>query len=438
MGKKKLSAVILSAFLLVLSACGSEEKATGDKKESKEETEIVEAKAEAPEKKETEKEADKEADKEQEEEKKKESAQANENEIMNPGIAKESEGDVEVVYTNTEPNISHDMEGFMVSVDKYQIVSVKNMHKSVTIPFDDEPDGYVITAQVTIENKTDKDLFFPYSSIAIQSKDQFDIASATRTFINEEDRINPKLETPGSSKYAAGEKVSGFLTFLYTNAEFADLEQANSKFKISASAADNDQFKNRLGLDGIFEFPTSAEKAESIAGKEDFYQDRIVTDNVAEKKMLFQKSDINKTEELNGVAVTVEGVQYTLLTPTESYKNSFSNFGDSGVIALTMKLNINNQSASSISSQFTSAKIRIDDNRATAFSAGTMEPRRVDEIKAGEESEQLFVFLFRKDEFDIFNKFDLEYGPIKDMDLKDISKGNSITFSIPKPKPNPK
>ena len=60
--------------------------------------------------------------------------------------------------------------------------------------------------------------------------------------------------------------------------------------------------------------------------------------------MLFEKVDINETKEIDGVKITLNGVQYANVTPTEAYSNSFSNFGDSGLVALTAKMTIENGS----------------------------------------------------------------------------------------------
>lgn len=136
-------------------------------------------------------------------------------EILNPNIAVETEGNVKVVYTNKESTFIHDMNGFKVSVDEYQIVKVNDMNEDSTIPFDDQIDGYVVSTKVTIENGTSKPMY-------------------------------------------------------YNNRHKIQLSNANSRPK--------------------------------------FYQDRLTTDNMDGKKMIFRKSGTNETRQIDDVKVTLEGV----------------------------------------------------------------------------------------------------------------------------------
>ncbi|MBX9976041.1 hypothetical protein [Cytobacillus firmus] len=49
----------------------------------------------------------------------------------------------------------------------------------------------------------------------------------------------------------------------------------------------------------------------------------------------------------------------------------------------------------------------IDNDRGNVLSQGMAEPSDLKEILAGEQGDKYHVFLFRKDEFEIFKKFDL-------------------------------
>ena len=54
---------------------------------------------------------------------------ADDAEILNPNIAEMTEGDVEVLYTNKKPGYAHDMDGFIVTIDEYQITKVSDMNR---------------------------------------------------------------------------------------------------------------------------------------------------------------------------------------------------------------------------------------------------------------------------------------------------------------------
>lgn len=118
MGKKVILSLAIISFMLLFAACGSSEKASKEKETKPKTTEI---------KSEIQKKEKESVDKEEE--------TKDSGEILNPAIAEETEGNVEVIYTNNQPNFSHEMDGFKVNVEEYQIVQVTDMNPDVTIPF---------------------------------------------------------------------------------------------------------------------------------------------------------------------------------------------------------------------------------------------------------------------------------------------------------------
>lgn len=415
--KKWFMGPVVLTSLLLLTACGEEEKETAPKKavEPKKEkaaetenTEPVEETTNEPVEAET----------------------ADSNEVMNPAIAEQSEGEVEVIYTNKNPEYSHNMDGFKVLIDEYQVVKVTDMLPSVTIPFDDQTDGYVVTAKVTLENGTDKPAYYNNSQ-KIQLDSEYNYIAADHVnFINEKDRVKSTKETE-TGKYAVGEKVTGLVNFLFTNEEFESLKTVKPKYIIEGGMADNNQFKNSFNGEGNFDFFFNDDQAKAVAGAQKFYPDQLTTDNVADKKMIFEKVGINETKQIGDVKVTLEGLQYTEITPGDANKARFKNFGDSGIVALTVKLNLDNQSDQPINLSLVS-KLRIDENRGTAFSEGMLEPVNPREIKAGSQGEKYHVFLFNKDEFNIYKKFTLEFGPFIGDNGKALFKEKFAKFNLPR------
>ncbi|HZG70789.1 MAG TPA: hypothetical protein VEY51_04555, partial [Chondromyces sp.] len=135
---------------------------------------------------------------------------------------------------------------------------------------------------------------------------------------------------------------------------------------------------------------------------------------------------------IGDVKVTLEGVQYTEIIPTEANKGMFVDFGESGVAALTVKMNIDNQSSSPVSINNLGTALTVDDNRAKYLSQGMAEPTYPLEIEAGQQGEKLHVFLFRKDEFQLYKKFTLEFGPFIAQDGEEAFKGRTATFILPR------
>ncbi|CAM4005964.1 DUF5068 domain-containing protein [Mesobacillus zeae] len=408
---KIISSLFLSATLL-LTACGNDEEASGTKEKAN-----SKPKTEEPAKVKAEK-----------TEAKSEKLASGSNEVMNPNIEKESEGNVEVLYTNKEPNYSHDMNGFKVRVDEYQIVKVTDMNNDFFIEFDDQTGGYVITAKVTIDNTTKKAMYYP-PNFQIRLSSESNYIPDDRSFVKEE---HPKSSVEKeSSKWGAGEKVEGLVSFTLTNEEYESLKSVKPKFVIEGGAADNDQFKGGFMEAGVYDFTFSEEQAKEAASAPQFYPDELTMRNMADKKMIFEKSGINQSKQIDGVKVTLEGVQYTEITPGEEHKERFRNFGDSGIVALTVKLKLDNQTEETITPRMIVSKVAVDKNRGNALSEGMVEPSEPREIKAGEQGEKYHVFLFRKDEFGLYKSFNLQFGPLYNGGEK-LFKGKTVTYSLPR------
>lgn len=413
---KVLSVSILSAAMLLLAACGNEEKASESPKEndSKAKTEETSNKGKTNEKA--------------------EESDTKSGEVLNPSIAEETEGNVEVVYTNKEPGFLNDINGFKVSINEYQIVKVTDMNEDSKLRFDGQNNGYVVTTKVTIENGTDKPMYYN-NNHKIQLSNEYDyIPSDWKTLVPEDQQINKiKKNKEKITLYEAGEKVTGLMSFRLSDAEFEKLKTVKPKYIIEGGLADNEQAKNsNMQQSPAYDFIYSDEQAKQTAEQPQFYQDRLTTDNMADKKMIFEKSGINDTKEIDKVKITLEGVQYTEVIPTEANKERFRNFGDNGIVAVTVKLNVDNQTSEPVDISNLKTTLNIDDNRAKVLSQGMAEPREQREIAAGQKGEKLHVFLLRKDEFEIYKKFDMRFGPFVGTDGKDQFKGKSATFSLPR------
>ncbi|MCM3162506.1 DUF5068 domain-containing protein [Metabacillus litoralis] len=421
MKKSKFLFSTLFFSTLLLAACGNDEEASGTKQE------------EAPAQAEETQTANDEVETETEEQDAGEQPQGD-NETLNPFIAEDSEGNVEILYTNKDPQYTHDMEGFKVSVDEYQLVKVTDVNEYSTIYFDDQVDGYVVTAKVTIENGTDKPMYYNNSHRIQLSNDLDYIPSDWKAFVPEDQQIfKIKKNQDDISLFEAGEKVTGLLTFKMTNEDFEKLKSVKPKYVIEGGVAENSDFSGSIsGNSPSYDFIYNDEQAETTASQPQFFQDRLTSDNWADKKMIFEKANINDTKKIGDVNVTVEGVQYTEVIPTEANKEMFSDFGDSGVAALTVKVKIDNGSTTPVSINNLGTILNVDDNRVRVLSQGMAEPRDPATIAAGETGEKLHVFLFRKDEFGLYKKFVMEFGPFYAENGEQAFKGRTAEFTLPR------
>ena len=76
-------------------------------------------------------------------------------------------------------------------------------------------------------------------------------------------------------------------------------------------------------------------------------------------------------------------------------------------------------------------KLTIDENRGIMLNQGMLEPDFSSTSNLGDIDEFLTVSLFRKDEFDIFKKLELQVGPLKGSDANELFKEKMVTFNLP-------
>ncbi|MFC0523392.1 DUF5068 domain-containing protein [Pontibacillus salicampi] len=415
--------VSLWFILLILSACGSEEDAAGTE-ESESDVKEEETKSE-----DTTVETD--TTSIEEDETASNTSSENKEGMINPSIKEKSGGEVDVVYTNEDPQYSHDMEGFKVAVNQYDIVKVTGMSDEYAIPFDDQADGYVVTADVTIHNTKDKAMYYN-NMYRIQLSNEVDYiqSDTNRTFVDDQYPSSEKESEP--SKYAAGEKVSGLISFTLTKEEFQAVKNVNPKFIIEGGVADNKQYSGAFQEDATFDFAYSGEQSKENASNDAFYPDRMTNDNLADKKMISDQK-VNESKQIGDVNVTVEGVQYTEIIPTKGNEQRFSNFGDSGIVSVGVKVNLDNQSEQTLSIWNVGSELTIDEGSGIANANLMAEPRNPRELEAGEEGTKYHVFLFEKKNFETFESIELTFGPFVAEDGSGMFEEGTANFSLPMP-----
>ena len=418
----RLRIMIMACLILVITACGNEKEETKKEDNKKEEaTEEVSA-----EKKET---------KDSVAAKGEETAASVSSDILNPAIAEKTEGNVEVLYTNKEPNYSNEMKGLKVNVEEYQIVKVSDINADTAYFFKDQSEGYIVTAKVNINNESGRDLYYNNTHRIQYGTIYETIPGKWRDLVDEKDYlVKRRGEDVGLVK--DGEKITGLLNFIMTNEEFKAISNTTPKYIIEGGAADNKRFEGSFGADSpAFDFVIGEQQAEKLAAQPKVFQDKLTSDNMATKKLLYENLKINEANNIDQVNLTLEGIQYAEITPSEATKSMFRNFNESGIIALTMKFKVENKSDQPLNINSISAFLRANDNQMSYMSQPSLEPDQQREpLEPGTTGEILHVFLIEKDLFSITKKLKLEYGPFRGKDGKDLFKGKKAEFTIPLPK----
>lgn len=411
---KKMMAASVFATILLVSACGNvenEDSAEPEKQINKE----------------TNTEIEKEVEKEIEKVEEKDDITVSSDEILNPYIAEVTGGDVEIVFSNTKPDMKHIFgDGVSIQIDGYQIVHVTNMNESKKYEFQDQDEGYVLTYKMTLDNQLNEDVFFNASSMLL-SDDATENLFMKAHFVDREQWMNDDSNDV-VRQYSKGKSFTGMQAYAMTKEQFDRIKAPT--LTISQPFL-NDDTSKLIGKEAVFKLPFSGVATKISTIVPEYYADKMVTDNIADKVLFFSKEDINEEKEIDGVKVVLNGVQYAKITPTTAHASRFSNFGEGPLVALTAKFTVKNDSDLSFSKFLIEKKLILDQNRGTMRSEGMLEPTVNGDMKPGDSDEVLAVFIFREDEFNLLKELDLQFGPLKDDKANKLFKEKSVTFKLP-------
>ncbi|GKV68964.1 hypothetical protein NCCP2716_14620 [Sporosarcina sp. NCCP-2716] len=418
----------IAASLLLLGACGSA-KDTDEETASATASEPASAEKKKEETAAETTETEEQTDTEETEGSETEAAEASESgsaENLNPYIEEETGGDVEIVFTNNDPKLTHDYsDKVSLAIESYQIAHVTNVNESAKHNFDEEDEGYVITYKFSFDTKLDEDVYFNASTMML-SDDGTENLYMRRSLVKEDDWLKGDKDNAGR-QYSAG-TYTGMQAYTMTKTQY---ERLTAPTLTVDRPMLEDDFKKSLGDEAIFKIPFNEDGAEKASKSSALYADKMVTDTIADKELFFSKEDIQETKKIDGVSITLEGVQYADITPTAAHADRFRNFGDGPLVAVTAKLTVDNNSDAAFAKSFADARLLLDQNRGTMLSEGMLEPTLYDDQQPGESEEYLKVFLFRKDEFDLLKNLSLQFGPLADGNAKKLFKEQSVTFELP-------
>lgn len=348
-------------------------------------------------------------------------------------MEEETEGTANVIYETNEAQ-EYDLEDMNVSIDGYTIVELKDFHTNYSIPFNDQTDGGVIIAKYTVTNDRDEDAYYSphfYMSYTGATK----AFGPNRDLIPVEEQISEELSHKDNYLIKAGETATGYYAYSFGQDHFEEaLEASTVAVEIPAGQGKEDSFDEPIGKDGKITLSLNEDGEARQEGNKDFYNDKVTSEDMGDKEMLKEKNDIGESQDLRDVKVTLDGYQFTEFTPNEVEAGRFSNFTE-GVVLLTVKFELDNQGDDNIGLNSLSTKLTVNNGGQWMLNEGMLLDYRNDDIvKAGDSGELLQIFVLDKEQYDKIwqdKDFELEVGPMKDEEAKDISKGNRITFTLP-------
>jgi len=349
-------------------------------------------------------------------------------------MEKETQGKTKVLFENNEPQV-HKMENVSISLDAYSVVELKDFHTDFNIPFNEETNGGVILAKYTVKNDMDKDVYYmPSLDITFTGAEKY--YTNYKELIPEEDQLPTKLSYSTDYLLKKGEEVTGYIAYPFGAADLAKINELGTvAVMVPLPLTEKEKYDSTIGSEGRFNLALHAAGSEKVSSNASFYQDKATMENMGEKKMLKEKSDINESKKIGDVNATLEGYQFTAFTPNEVEAPRFSNFTN-GVTLLTVKFKLDNKAASEIGLSAMSSKLTVNDGSQYLLSEGMLLNYSYNDIiKAGEAGELLQVYVLDQEQYEKIWKdkaFELELGPIRDKGAKDTSKGHTVTFTLPK------
>lgn len=417
-----LTTMILS--FLIISGCGSDDKeaqevTTTDAAEEKKEPEDSETEKEPGEDVEVDNESDA-----------KDSA-GSFSELINY-MEDETEGMAKVLYENNEQQ-KHEMEGVSVSLDEYTLVELKDFNAMFDIPFNDKTDGGVIITKYTIMNDTDDDAYYMPAFYASYTGAQ-KAFNNYKDLLPEDEQIPTKLSPKDDYLIKAGESISGYYTYPFGEDQLKDvLDEGTVAVEVPAPHSEKGEVNSTFGKEGKFTLSLNEDGAKKAESDKAFYEDKVTSYNMGEKEMLEEKDGIDKSEELGDITVTLDGYQFTEFTPNKEEAPRFESFKN-GMVVLTVKFNIDNENSSEIGNNSVTSKLTVNDGSQYMLNEGMLlDYRNDDVIESGDSGDLLQVYLLDKEQCEKIWKdksFEIEIGPMKNAEAKDISKGKKATFTL--------
>lgn len=426
---RKLNLVLLAlvAFVLVVSGCSKKDV---EVKEEPENEEVKENTEEEPEEKQ----------KEEPEEEPEEEATEGDSEFteMIGEMEDITDGETKTLFENNQAD-EENIEDIHISLDGYVLMELNDFHADFEIPFDDNTDGGVMIAQYTVENNRDEDVYYqPFFDMSYTGYTR--TRSNERLLLPEEEQIDTKLGPSNDYKLPKGESVSGYTAYALSPDELDDiLEEEEVEIDVKAAAEEYDSetydYKPLIGKDSKFNVAISEQGSDNIAESGSFYDDRVTEDNMGDKEMIKEKSELDESVSLRDSKVTLQGYQFTEFEPNEVEAPRFSDF-DKGIVLLTIQMEIENNESEDVGLTSLSSKLDVNDGKQSFLDVNMLLNYRNDDIVAAEESgEWLQVYMFDKEEYDALLKdkdFELTVGPLKGTDVSDLSKGQRESIVLPK------
>ncbi|PEX01039.1 DUF5068 domain-containing protein [Bacillus cereus] len=349
-------------------------------------------------------------------------------------MEKETGGKTKVLFENKEPQV-YKAEDVSVTMNGYTLVELNGFHTNFDIPFNRQTEGGVILVNYSVKNSSAKDIYYmPALDMSFTGAQK--AYSNYRDLIPTEDQLPTKLAPTNDYLVKAGETISGYIAYPFGKDDLAKISNLSTvSVTVPTAQANKGKFDAPIGSPGSFSLSLNKQGAEKVATDNTFYQDKATANNMGDKKMLKEKSSINDSQELGAVNVTLDGYQFTQFTPNSVEAPRFANFKN-GLVLLTVKFKLDNKDAQDVSLSPISSTLRVNDGTQYTINEGMLLNYDYNAaVKTGTSGELLQVYILDQEQYEKIWKeksFEIELGPMRNKEAKDISQGKKVKFTLPK------
>lgn len=349
-------------------------------------------------------------------------------------MEKETGGKTKVLFENKEPQV-HKAEDISVSMNSYTLVELNGFHTDFNIPFNRQTEGGVILVNYSVKNSSAKDIYYmPALDMSFTGAQK--VYSNYKDLIPKEDQLPTKLAPTNDYLVKAGETISGYIAYPFGKDDLAKISSLSTvSVTVPTAQANKGKFDAPIGSPGNFSLSLNAQGAEKVAADKTFYQDKATANNMGDKKMLKEQSGINNSQELGAVNVTLDGYQFAQFTPNSVEAPRFANFKN-GIVLLTVKFKLDNKDTQDVALSPISSTLRVNDGTQYTISEGMLLNYDYNaSVKTGTSGELLQVYTLDQEQYEKIWKdksFEIELGPMRNKEAKDISQGKKAKFTLPK------
>ncbi|PFL16237.1 DUF5068 domain-containing protein [Bacillus cereus] len=349
-------------------------------------------------------------------------------------MEKETGGKTKVLFENKESQV-HKAEDISVSMNSYTLVELNGLHTDFNIPFNRQTEGGVILVNYSVKNSSAKDLYYmPALDMSFTGAQK--AYSNYRDLIPTEDQLPTKLAPTNDYLVKAGETISGYIAYPFGKDDLAKISSLSTvSVSVPTAQANKGKFDAPIGSPGSFSLSLNKQGAEKVTADKTFYQDKVTANNMGDKKMLKEQSGINNSQELGAVNVTLDGYQFAQFTPNSVEAPRFANFKN-GIVLLTAKFKLDNKDTQDVALSPISSTLRVNDGTQYTISEGMLLNYDYNaSVKTGTSGELLQVYILDQEQYEKIWKdksFEIELGPMRNKEAKDISQGKKAKFTLPK------